>query len=119
VLSYGNDPNQKPITTWFRKTFTVATAPNFNALLLRCLRDDGIAVYLNGEEVFRQNLPYGPLDPSMTSEYAVAGAEEAAFVETHVDPRLLVVGTNVIAVEIHQESATTPDASFDLELIGL
>lgn len=119
VLSFGNDPNHKPITTWFRKSFNVATAPNFNALLLRCLRDDGIAVYLNGVEVFRQNVPNGPLAPDATSEYAVAGTEESTFVETHVDPRLLVLGTNVIAVEIHQESATTPDASFDLELIGL
>lgn len=32
---------------------------------------------------------------------------------------ILVIGTNVLAVEIHQSSKTSSDISFDLELIGL
>ena len=38
------------------------------------------------------------------------------FVQTAIDPSLLVEGTNVLAVEIHQTNATSSDISFDLEL---
>jgi hypothetical protein len=119
VLSFGNDAAHKPITTWFRRSFTLQRMPAQRVALLRLLRDDGAAVYLNGTEVFRQSLPRGPLSPSTTAEYSVAGNEESAFFETWLDARLLHAGTNVIAVELHQSSPSSSDISFDLELIEL
>jgi hypothetical protein len=119
VVSYGPNSNQKYITTWFRRTFTVTGTPAYQALLLRLLRDDGAVVYLNGEEVFRQNLPLLGLTAASTTELAVAGVDETTFFETYVDARLLHGGTNVIAVEVHQNTAASPDLSFDLELLGL
>jgi len=57
--SFGLDPNNKYITTYYRHSFTVADASVFTNLQLRLLRDDGAIVYLNDSEVFRCNLPTG------------------------------------------------------------
>ncbi len=119
VVSFGPDPNAKHITTYFRRSFSVANAARVQGLLLRLLRDDGAAVYLNGKEVFRMNVPANALAPSSTAELDLSGAEESRFVETLIDARLLVDGTNWIAVELHQHSAQSPDLSFDLELLRL
>lgn len=119
VVSYGPNPNQKHITTWFRRAFIVAGTPAYQALLLRLVRDDGAAVYLNGVPVFRQNLPRLGLTAQSTSEFSVAGADESTFFETYLDARILHAGTNVIAVEMHQSNGASSDVSFDLELFGL
>ena len=47
---------------------------------------------------------------------AINGTAESAWMESPVDPSLLVSGTNMIAVEIHQQSPSSTDISFDLEL---
>jgi hypothetical protein len=119
VVSYGPDPMNKYPTTWFRRSFTVANPEAYRALLLRVLRDDGVAVYLNGSEIYRGNLPQSGLSSASTAAYDVGGADESAFFETFANARLLVPGTNVLAVEIHQVNGQSPDLSFDLELSGL
>lgn len=48
----------------------------------------------------------------------VSGSLEDLFFESTLDAALLVPGTNVLAVEVHQVSATSSDTSFDLELVG-
>ena len=48
---------------------------------------------------------------------AIGGDDESTFFTSSVDPALLVDGPNVIAVEIHQQSVTSSDISFDLELV--
>src|SRR5439155_1634246 len=48
----------------------------------------------------------------------VVGADESTFVSTPLNPSLLVAGSNVIAVEVHQVDPTSSDISFDLELLG-
>ena len=47
------------------------------------------------------------------------GGDENTFFATNLSPALLVNGTNVLAVEIHQVNLTSSDLSFDLELVGL
>ena len=67
------------------------------------LRDDGAVVYLNGTEVFRTNMPAG----AVTACHARVVSRRSArtrrtYVTASVNPALLVAGTNVLAVEIHQ-----------------
>lgn len=119
VVSYGNDGNDKYITTYFRKTFTVADATTFDDLLVRLKRDDGAVVYLNGNEILRSNLPNGEITFDTEANSAVSSDEEDAFYEYTVAANDLVSGLNCIAVEIHQISPTSSDISFDLELVGL
>jgi hypothetical protein len=46
----------KYITTYFRKSFSVANAAGFASVSLQVVRDDGAVVYLNGTAVFRTNM---------------------------------------------------------------
>ena len=118
VVGFGPDPGNRYITTYFRRAFTVPDASLYTSLTLRLLRDDGAVVYLNGTEVFRSNMPAGPIIYTTLASAAIGGADESTFFSTNVSPSLLVNGTNVIAVEIHQVNATSSDISFDLDLVG-
>ncbi len=118
TLGYGPDANNKYITTYFRRVFTVADASVFNGLTLRLLRDDGAVVYLNGTEVWRSNMPVGGVGYQTVASVAVGGADESTWFQTTLSPALLVNGTNVLAVELHQSGGTSTDISFDLQLIG-
>ena len=119
VVRYGADPARKNITTYFRRTFTVADPSAWRFVVLRLLRDDGAAVYLNGREARRDVLPEGALTPATLASLTVAAPEEGVFHERLVDPSLLVAGENTLAVELHQAAPDSSDLSFDLELVGL
>ena len=118
VLGFGPDANNKFITTYFRRAFSVTNASLFTGVTLRLMRDDGAVVYLNGVEVWRTNMPTGTVGFLTPASSAIAGADESTFVQTTISPTLLVTGTNVIAVELHQSGGTSSDISFDLQLIG-
>ncbi len=105
------------ITYYFRHTFSVARA--YRLLTLELLRDDGAVVYLNGTEVFRTNMPTGAVTDATPASSAIAPANESTFQVKGVSPHLLVTGSNVLAVEVHQASATSGDISFDLRLTGV
>ena len=48
-MSFGGNPAQKQITTWFRREFVCPElAPGEKLVLLVCV-DDGAVVYLNGD----------------------------------------------------------------------
>lgn len=115
MTSIGNGPL---VTAYFRRTFTVANASLYTNVLVRLLRDDGAVVYLNGTEVLRSNLPEGSVSHGTLALADVAGDAEFEFVEGSIAPSLLVEGTNVIAVEVHQSSPSSDDLSFDLDLLG-
>jgi hypothetical protein len=106
------------VTTYFRRSFNVADPAGFQSLTLALLRDDGGIVYLNGTEVFRSNLPQTPVTYTTLATNALTQDETAFFYTNTVTESVLVVGTNVCSVEIHQSSTTSSDLSFDLKLYG-
>src|SRR5215217_1240739 len=118
TLGFGPDANNKFITSYFRRAFSVTNAALFNGVTLRLMRDDGAVVYLNGVEVWRTNMPAGTVGYLTPASVAIAGADESTFVQTTLSPSLLVNGTNVLAIELHQSGGTSTDISFDLQLIG-
>lgn len=113
-----NSGNPRFITYYFRHSLSVADPSLYTYLTVRLMRDDGGIVYLNGSEIFRSNMPQGPVDYLTPAPTAVAGADESRFFSTRVNRDLLVTGVNVIAVEIHQQSSGSSDVSFALELLG-
>jgi hypothetical protein len=119
VVRYGPDPAHKWTTTYFRARFDVPDPAAVPGLRLRLLRDDGAVVYLNGAEVRRENMPAGAVTAATRASVALGGAAESAFGESAIDPRLLVRGANVLAVEVHQANPDSSDVSFDLELRAL
>lgn len=118
TVGFGPLPNNKYITTYFRYSFNVANPSLYTVLNLRLIRDDGVAVYLNGTEVMRNNLPGGTIGFQTLAVGAIGGTDELTFVSTTANPNVLVAGNNVVAVEMHQNGATSSDLSFNLELIG-
>src|SRR6186713_2846455 len=115
VVSYGPDANNKYITTYFRKTISVTNPSSFTSILGNVKRDDGIAIYVNGTEVYRNNLAAGAAYNTLATLGSDDGATAQAF---SFSPSVFVNGNNVIAVEIHQNALTSTDISFDLQLIG-
>ncbi len=113
VVSYGGNSSSKYITTYFRKNFNVSDASSVSALGLKLIRDDGVVVYLNGTEIFRNNMPTGTIS---SSTLASTGVEDDDILSSSISKSLLVSGNNVLAVEIHQADAASSDISFDFEL---
>ena len=123
-LGYGEKDEATPIrsngvsgrilTTYFRHAFSVESPEAVGGLTLRLKRDDGGIVYLNGTEVFRSNLPDGSVD--YLTRAPLAADDGKSWFSTNVPPALLQAGTNLLAVEIHQESSGSSDVSFDLSL---
>ena len=91
----------------------VPDASRVQSLTARLLRNDGAVVYLNGVEVWRDNMPAGLVSYVTLATAPVAGSTN--FITGALSPTSLVDGNNVIAVEIHQESPSGPDIAFDLE----
>jgi hypothetical protein len=107
------------LTAYFRHYFLSSNSVSFTNLAFRVLRDDGCVVYLNGSEIFRMNIPAGPItfNYAVASAMAVGGANETTYYPTNIIAPL-IDGTNVLAVELHQ-TVNTSDAGFDLGLIGM
>jgi hypothetical protein len=118
VVSFGPDAGNRFVTTYFRRTFSVADASLYTSLTVRLLRDDGAVVYLNGTQVFLSNMPGGTITYTTLASSSVGAANENTMYETSIAASLLRTGTNVIAVEVHQFNATSSDISFDLELVA-
>ena len=115
-VSFGPTETNKYITTYFRRSFSVTDASQYNTLVFRLLRDDGAVAYLNGTEVFRNNMPATAIGYQTLASSSVAN--ESSFVSISLPSTNLLSGNNVFAVEIHQNDNDSTDISFDLELIG-
>ena len=108
-----------PITSWFRHSFSLADPSLYRTLWLRLRADDGAVVYLNGEEIHRARLPAGiPVTPKSTTSIEVEGLDEEVYSAVDISRALPLLrqGFNVLAVEVHQFAATSPDLSFDAEV---
>ena len=112
VLGYGPDPNNKYPTAYFRKTFTInelASKDNFEVTIYV---DDGAAVYINGTEIGRYNLPAGAL----TFNTYTLDWNDGEYASFSVPKNLLKEGDNLIAAEVHQTSGTSSDLIFNASL---
>ena len=119
IIYYGLDPNNKYITTYFRKTFEIIDPNRVHTLTLKLLYDDGAVVYLNNNVLPRFNIPDGRLTYLTLAASEIEGEDENNYFIYELDPSILNEGDNYIAVEIHQASADSNDMSFDLILEGI
>lgn len=117
VIGFGPDRNNKYITSYFRHTFT-SSPDDYRALDLELRSDDGAVVYLNGVEIYRFNLPAGPINPATLALRSLGQEEESRYHHLSLNPTSLAAGMNVIAVEVHQASPDSSDLGFDLALRG-
>jgi len=113
VVSFGPNANQKYVTTYFRRQFSVDTS-TLGTVTLQLKRDDGAVVYLNGTEVVRSSMPTGTI--SSTTLATDSGSTENQYFSYTVPASAFVNGSNTLAVEVHQSDRTSSDVSFDLSL---
>ncbi|RIK75719.1 MAG: hypothetical protein DCC68_20750 [Planctomycetota bacterium] len=121
TIGYGPNASDKYRTALFRRTFEVESAERVVSLSVDALFDDGAAIYINGREVLRYNLPGTVGDNSLrTDTFTTTVGPEDQYQQFAVDlaafPGLLVDGTNTIAVEVHQTDPSSSDLGFDLAL---
>jgi hypothetical protein len=111
-------PSGSRYAVYFRKTINVANPSSFTSLPLAVLADDAAVVYINGTEVFRStNLLANPV---VFTSLAIDDAADdgTVYTITNLPTSVLQAGNNIIAVELHQNSVTSSDLSFDLMLGG-
>jgi hypothetical protein len=127
ILGYCNPPDRKEatvvnsgpsnksyITSYFRKAITLSAA--YTSFTGKIKRDDGVVVYVNGLEVYRNNLPQGNIGYLTSASYANDNGTQA--LTFTIPGAAFTSGINVVAVEIHQVSSTSSDMTFDLEITG-
>ncbi|HWD21136.1 MAG TPA: GDSL-type esterase/lipase family protein [Verrucomicrobiae bacterium] len=105
-------------TTYFRKPFVVPWNQVFTNLNFRLAQTGGAIVYLNGREIYRTNLPSGPVAYGDFATTNITAEPADIYYQTNILGTNLLVGTNILAVELHASSATNAAQGFDLELLG-
>ncbi|MBP7948451.1 MAG: hypothetical protein KA004_02260 [Verrucomicrobiales bacterium] len=118
-IGYGGNAASKYMTAYFRREFTVPTAPGnpYTNVTIGLAADDGAVVYINGVELYRENMPTGVIGPTTAAISGVDGKAETALRERVFPISVLnLSGTNAITVEVHQNTASSSDLHFNLYL---
>ena len=110
-LGYGQTvtttTNTSLSTLYFRKNVNVRNYSATNGYVLEWVADDGFIIYVNGVEAGRYNMPSGEV---RYSTYSTTWAHDNPDSGTmQLDASLFRSGTNVIAVELHNNSGTSSD----------
>ena len=112
-------PGGTPLNTaYFRTVINVPNPSVYGHVSMFMLRDDGAIVYLNGVEVFRNNMPTGAVNYATKALRNVDGFDEFTFVNRAIPASMLQPGVNVIAVEVHQATGGDDDMGFAMAMLG-
>jgi hypothetical protein len=101
------------ISIYIRKTFSITNLSDIEAIILDLDYDDGFVAYLNGQEVARNLISGSIPNFNQTSD----GYHEALLPQGYaperfgIDVNLLNPGTNVLAVQVHNQSFDSSDLS--------
>ncbi|HNP98419.1 MAG TPA: fibronectin type III domain-containing protein, partial [Bacteroidia bacterium] len=120
-LGFGDNPVTKlktgKMTYYFRRTVNIATPSQYSSFIMKVRRDDGIIVYVNGTEVYRNNMPSGTVAYN-TKASSTCSDDGASVLTTTLSNTLFIAGNNVIAAEVHNRSTGSSDITFELQLSG-
>jgi secreted PhoX family phosphatase len=103
-------------TAYLTKDFTINLADLTTTMEFGIRRDDGIIVYLNGEEVIRDNMPTGIVAHSTFALNNITGAPETEINIFSIPKNKFVQGVNRISIELHNRSADSSDLTIDAYL---
>ncbi|MDB4492805.1 50S ribosome-binding GTPase, partial [Akkermansiaceae bacterium] len=112
-----NSARPRQPTSYFRKAFKIDDPAAYLSLSANLLVDGGIVIFVNGIEAFRgSNLPtqtdYSTVPTSDTDD-----GNEADYRAYPIDPNLLVSGSNIIVIELHNSPGNS-DMALDIGLRG-
>ncbi|MEY2409938.1 MAG: hypothetical protein QOF48_2608, partial [Verrucomicrobiota bacterium] len=103
---------------FLRVTFVLTNTAEIGSLKLGALVDDGFVAWINGTEVQRVNMVGPAGDPVFTNTLANNATEPVSFTFYPLTnpPNYLVLGTNVLAVQVFQSAVASSDLDFDASL---
>ena len=104
----------------FRRSFRLPPTSGSNGTLaFRFMVDDGMVLYLNGAELYRTNMPAGPVNELTRATTAFGTA--TCHTNVSIPLTSLRAGTNVLAAQVHQAVLPDPesDVVFGLEMDGI
>ena len=110
-------------TYYFRTSFTCSNNPAGATLLFTNRIDDGAVFYLNGVEIQRVRMNAGAVTyATLANLSACNGSGDATCEDVFtISGNLitnLVIGTNILAAEVHQINTTSSDIVFGAALAG-
>ena len=105
-------------TYYFRSQFELPLLPSGSSLTCTSYVDDGAVFYLNGAEIYRLRLPAFSTSATLANGYPCSGSATCPD-EFSIEGSLMRHardGANVLAVEVHNYNAGSPDITFGLAL---
>ena len=120
-MGYGDEGEVTQLTPgsaakYFRKSVNIADPASYAVFEAGIVRDDGAVVYVNGTEVWRNQMPAGEVTFETLAALPASGSNERDFQTFTITSDLFVPGDNLIAVEIHQNNVASGDMGFDFKL---
>ncbi|MDB4512599.1 lamin tail domain-containing protein, partial [bacterium] len=113
------DPFGTPWTTGGRITYYLRQEFQFNdsfssaTINVDAYVDDGLVVYLNGQEITRFNMPAGEINYDTPAAGNREWDDELVAIASGTDiSSSLQLGRNVLAVEVHNQNAGSSDIAF-------
>ncbi len=108
--------NSLIVTSFYFRTTLVVTQNFATNVVINggAVIDDGAVIYLNGREVTRFRMPTGNISHTTLAN---AGGEVGTRIDSFSIPGTnFIRGTNVLAVEVHQDAHTSSDVVFGMQL---
>lgn len=116
TISFGGNEQNKYPTYYFRKEIELEAAPtDAMSFRLNFTADDGFIVYINGAEAARYLMPEGDVSYSTYATTHAPGNPDSGTIELRNS--LFREGRNIIAVEVHNNSATSSDIYWNAEIV--
>jgi uncharacterized protein YjdB len=115
TLSYGGNSSSKYPTYYFSRQVSLNSAPSASdQFVLSYTVDDGFIVYVNGQEAGRYNMPTGSVTFNTYSSTYASGNPDSGTMS--LSASLFKKGENTIAVEVHNNAASSSDIYWDAAL---
>lgn len=113
-IPYEDGDSAKYITAYFRHVFSIDDTTGIKSFTANVTYDDGVAIYLNGEEIGRYNLPKDSAHAELKYKDTTLNYYDDQRAQIEIDPSKLNKGQNIIAAEVHQINSATSDLTFAL-----
>jgi lysophospholipase L1-like esterase len=119
TVSFGGNVTNRNITTYFLHPIVMPSHAVLTNLQFRVQSEDGDVAYFDGVEVYRSNMPLGPITYTNTAASSLSLDFNYIFYPSNYPLAAPLSGTHVAAVEVHKVSALKAVMSFDAEVLGM
>lgn len=118
TISYGANSSMKHRTSYFRTAINVSDLADYTQIIGTFGMDDGAILYVNGQEVYRYNMPEGEANDQTLSSATVEEPVTETVDLTQALEGVLHEGVNSFAAEVHQRSDNSSDLYWEMQLIA-